>query len=155
MPLLIFLLEIVTYLLINWNFIFQFLCSALMNSKKTYLYYPNRLRVLQLLLRRAQSSGFERDIKTPVFLCKDGLCLVHMNCPKQQVRMNHFLPWSTRDQEMGGFLLLPNTEIVFKKVLLHPKILKCEAFILCLAVTNSNGTFWWNLFLLVNIKLHC
>lgn len=42
---------------------------------------------------------------------------------------------------MGGFLLLPNTEIVFKKVLLHPKILKCEAFILCLAVTNSNGTF--------------
>ena len=42
---------------------------------------------------------------------------------------------------MGAFLSLPNTEAVLKKVLLHPEILKCKAFNLCLAVISSTGTF--------------
>lgn len=34
---------------------------------------------------------------------------------------------------------------VSKKVLLHPEILKCKAFNLCLAVISSTGTFVWKL----------
>lgn len=42
---------------------------------------------------------------------------------------------------MGAFLSLPNTETVLKKVLFHTEMLKCEAFIPCLSVISSNGTF--------------
>lgn len=97
----------------------------------------------QLLLKRTQNSVFKRDVKTPVFLCKDGLCSVHMNHPKQQVRIHHlFLTVKHRRTGNGSiFLPLPNREAVLKGVLLHPAIPQYKAFDLCVTVIISIGTF--------------
>lgn len=70
-------------------------------QQRTHLYQPNGVRVLQVLLRRTQNSVLERDAKIPVLLFVDELCSVHMNRPKQQVRMHHHLR-TTKHKRTGN-----------------------------------------------------
>lgn len=150
MLLLTFLSEIVTYLLINWNFISQFLNSTVMYSKE-HISISWIVRVLKLLLGRTQNLVFERDVETPVLPCKDGLCSVNMNCPRHQARMPHqILTMKQKRTENVNIIIKSKYQGSFKEIDITPwntlkSVFSCDQLYWC---------FCMEIFLLVNTKAY-
>lgn len=105
LPLLTFLLENLAYLLIIEHSYFGFYAQLLWTAKKRISISPKEWECCNCYSEE-HKAVFERDIKTLVFLCKDGLCSVHMNCPKQQVKMNHQFLTTKRKRPGNGSIFI-------------------------------------------------